>query len=181
MGLDRRTVLKGTVPILASTSGCVHCFLQPKAKPVVDSGGSVQGKYVVGQPTEQDVPDVAGWLVTRPEAMNDILRWNNLYGPLRESMRDVQQRFQAGVHFFTAVVGAIPWGYQINDYKDAQLMNGVMKYYVYLIDTYKDKIKTKYPDYTYDYTFTLWKLRKDVDPPTSIEVNFRQRTTDDSD
>ncbi|WP_275738224.1 hypothetical protein [Halorhabdus sp. SVX81] len=130
-----------------------------------------------GQPTLDAAPAADAWLATDPDWIERNVRWANLTGHEQDSMRQLQQRFEPGEYFFTAIVGALPSDYGLGKYRDVRIDEQTI--HVYANGAKMSIGGGSDPDpgeteYTYDYTFTLWKLRDNLSAPTDIDFNFRR-------
>jgi hypothetical protein len=108
--------------------------------------------------------------------MEDNLRWDKLASGEHDSLRQVQEQFEPGQFFFTAIVGALPAFYGLGTYRDDHIEDRTLHIYAEAKRTSTGGGTTPEPGeprHIYDYTFTLWRLLDDADPPTALDFNFR--------
>jgi len=160
---------------LGTVSGCstvTSLLTGQKARVQTSHGGGSQSRYIKGQPTFEAAPAADGWLVTDPEWMNDNVRWEHVGGE-KMSLRRIQDNLN-GETFLTVFVGALPFGYGLGDYRDAHIENRTIHVYAEATETSVGGIDDPNdPEYTYDYSFILWRLLNDAKPPTEMDFNFR--------
>lgn len=179
----RRRALLGTVaslPVFAGCSGVTSLISDPVARVQTDIGYQAQEPHVVGQPSFDTVPAIEAWLATGSEWLDQNILWENLNGE-RGSLRRVQQNFDSDRFFFTAIVGAVRWGYGLGKYRDSRFTDQTLVIYPEVERTSvggpdepsepSDPAPDE-PEFNYDYTFTLWRLRDGAQPPTEIRVEF---------
>ncbi|WP_229110739.1 hypothetical protein [Halapricum desulfuricans] len=175
MEQSRRAVIAMGVTTAAGLAGCatISSMLERrKARVQTSNGGGSQSRYIKGQPTFEATPAAEGWLVTDPEWMEDNIRWDHLEGE-ELSLRRIQGNLNAET-FLTVFVGALPFGYGLGDYRDAHLENRTIHVYAEATETSVGGVDDPNdPEYTYDYSFILWRLLDDAKPPTEMDFNFR--------
>jgi|GEM_PF-6400842 len=172
MGQSRRAVMAMGVTAVAGLAGCatISDILEGrKARVQTSNGGGSQSRYIKGQPTFEVAPAADGWLVTDPEWMNDNVRWEHV-GGRKMSLRRIQGNLNSET-FLTVFAGALPNGYALEDYRDAHLDGRTI--HVYAEPSKTSDLPPSSPEYTYDYSFILWRLLDDAKPPTEMDFNFR--------
>jgi len=179
-GTSRRRFLGVVATALGSTAGCAeisHLLGEPRARARTNLSWRAFEPYVKGQPTLDAVPAADGWLATDPDWIERNVKWPNLTGHEQNSMRQLQQRFEPGEYFFTAIVGALPFDYALGKYRDVRIDGQAIHVYAKGASTSPDGNSDpdpSEPESIYDYTFTLWKLRDNLSAPTDIDFNFRR-------
>lgn len=172
----RRAILTAATGTLVSSSGCVEGITReawelrnPQPEIQASLGGVSRKPYVKGQPTSDDVPAVFGALATEPSQVDNLVLWDGLGSRYRE--------FTPGEQFLSIVVGALQAGYGLTSSERARLEDSTLKYRTKPYRAFKSGPED--PEYTYDYTFTLWNLRG-LEPPEDITVSFENTTPTDS-
>lgn len=135
-------------------------------------GGTSRPQYIEDQPTFESAPTANGWLVTDPNWLEENIRWEQLKGE-KTRLRRIQGNLDSET-FLTVFVGALPFGYGLGDYRDAHIDNRTIHVYAEATETSVGGIDDPSdPEYTYDYSFILWRLLEDTKPPTEMDFNFR--------
>lgn len=168
----RRAILTAATGTLVSSSGCVEEVKReawelrnPQPEIQTSLGGMSHEPYVKGQPTSEDVPATSGALATEPAQVDDLVLWDKLDSRYRE--------FTPGEQFLSIVVGALQAGYGLTSSEPARLEDSTLKYRTEPYQAFKSGPED--PEYSYDYTFTLWNLRG-LEPPEDITVSFENAT-----
>jgi len=87
------------------------------------------------------------------------------------------QRIQGNLNaetFLTVFVGVLPFGYQLEDYRDSHIENRTIHVYAEATETSVGGFDDPNdPEYIYDYSFILWRLLDNAKPPTEMDFDFR--------
>lgn len=172
MKQTRRAILCAATGTLVSSSGCVEAMkretreLRDPQPEIQTSLGTVSHEpYIRGQPTSEDVPAVFGALATEPAQVDEWVLWDELDSRYRE--------FTRGEQFLSIVVGVLWGGYGLTSSERARVEDNTLKYYTKPYRAFSPEPGD--PEYTYDYTFTLWNLRG-LEPPEDITISFENIT-----
>ena len=176
--------------VLGGIAGCSGLGFD--SQPGVDSslGTTAYDAVIRGQPTvEESVPAVWGSAFGHPDAARKFIDWGALTPVEGDRAPGTEFRtFDPDEQFMTVVVGVLPTGDGLVGYSDENenvvedvvedftektptYENGTLRYEV---TSYQAFIPDpKYPEYHYDYTFTLWRLNGH-DRPNEIVINYHE-------
>lgn len=176
MRTDRRAFVGVVATSITTVSGCSEIrdvLVRRKARAQTKLGGTSQQRYIEGQQAFESVPAVDSWLVTDPEWMETNIRWEQLEGE-EMSLRRIQRNFDPETLFLTVFVGALPFGYRLGSDRDSHIDNRTIHVYAKATETsVGGQDDPNDPEYTYDYSFILWRLLDDTKQPTEMDFNFR--------